>query len=86
MAIRTDKLAARLLGRSPRGSCSRAVSCPSPTPCLSPVPQPAPERGLSDPQRQHPGPGPPLKATEPRGCGFSGGAGWEEGTGVLSSP
>lgn len=29
----------------------------------SPVPPPAPERGLSDPQRQHPGPGPPLKST-----------------------
>ncbi|KAB0398588.1 hypothetical protein E2I00_009941 [Balaenoptera physalus] len=67
-----------------------AELCPAPHPPrrLSPVPQPAPERGLSDPQRQHPGPGPPLKATEPRGCGFSGGvgAGWEEGTGVLSSP
>lgn len=35
-AIRIDKLAARLLGSNPRGSCSRAVSCPSPTPCTCP--------------------------------------------------
>lgn len=36
VAIRIDKLAARLLGSNPRGSCSRAVSGPSPTPCACP--------------------------------------------------
>ncbi|XP_058562384.1 kinesin light chain 3 isoform X1 [Neofelis nebulosa] len=48
--------------------------------CRDPVRQPAPERGCSDPQRQHPGPGPPLKLTGPHGSSFSGRVG--EGRGV----
>ena len=69
---------------SPAGQGQPCV-LPSAAPCLSPVPQAAPERGLADPQHQHPGPGPPLEATGPRGCGFSGGRGGV-GMGRESSP
>ena len=64
-----DRKMGRQAGRrhSPAGLGQPHVP-PSPAPCLSPVPQAAPERGLADPQRQHPGPGPPLEATGPRGC------------------
>lgn len=45
---------------------------PHSPPCLSPAPQPAPRRGLSDPQRQHPGPEPPLRWMGPSPWAFSG--------------
>lgn len=49
--------------------------------CWDPVPPSAPERGRTDPQRQHPGPGPPLKLTGQCGCCFSERGG---GDGLLS--
>ena len=59
--------------------------------CLSPVSQLAPGQGPSDPQRQHPGPEPPLTSSElhwPQLLGNSaGGMGWwgEKGS-IISWP
>ena len=82
-----DRKMGRQAGRrhSPAGLGQPRVP-PSPAPCLSPVPQAAPERGLADPQHQHPGPGPPLEATGPRGCAFRRSGKGGQGEGVLSSP